>query len=97
MRTFDGVDEMEEWAKANPDKVSRKLVEAWRGVVENGVQSEVVFRCKPKQVPEPIDVIVEAGHESEALQTLLDEAVEREDYELASEIQELQEKLNTSS
>lgn len=97
MKEFDGVENMEEWAKTNPDKVSRKLVDAWRGVVEEDVQTEVVFQCHCKGAPEPLEVIVESGHESEALETLLREAVEREDYELAQEIQDLQEKLNSSS
>lgn len=97
IKTFDGVESMESWAKENPDEVSRRMVEAWREVIEDGKKTEIVFRCKQKQLSEPIEVVVESGFEGEALSTLLEEAIEREDYELAQEIQSLQEKVKSDS
>lgn len=97
IKTFDGVEKMKSWAEENPDKVSRRMVQGWREIIENEKAVEVVFRCKPKQFAEPVDVIVESGFEEEGLSTLLEEAVDREDYELAQKIHSLQEKVKLDS
>ena len=92
-KTFDDLDSMETWARSNQDKVSRLLLRAWREVIEEGKQNVVVISCSPDEYYEDMKIIVEKGEEEEALETLLQETVDREDYELAREITLLQDKI----
>jgi hypothetical protein len=92
-KVFQDLDKMETWAKDHPDKVSRHILKAWREIVEEDEETIVVVRCESEDYIEDMNIIVEKGEEEEALESLLDEAVEREDYELAKEIQSLQEKV----
>lgn len=91
--TFEDLDEMETWVKDNQDKVARHLLSAWQEVIEEEKESMVVVRASPKGYHEDMDIIVERDEAKEALDTLLDEAIEREDYEIAKEISSLQEKV----
>lgn len=96
-KVFEDLDNMEVWAQDHPDKVSRHLLRAWREVVEDGKQSVVVVRCSPEEYFEDMNIIVEEGEAEEALETLLQEAIDREDYEIARDITKLQDKLEKDS
>lgn len=92
-KQFDDLDSMEDWARKNPDEVSRHILKAWREVIEEGTESIVVVTCSPEEYYEDMNIIVEKGEEEEALETLLQEAIDREDYETAREITKLQDKI----
>lgn len=93
-KEFDDLDEMEVWAKENPDEVSRHILQAWREIIEGGAETLVVVRAQPEEYHEDMNIIVEQGEEKEALETLLQESIDREDYELARDITNLQDKLD---
>lgn len=94
-KTFTNFDEMETWATEHPDEVSRHILKAWREVIEGDKDVIIVVRCtNPAQYDRDMNIIVEKGEEEEALEALLQEAIDREDYEVAQEIQELQEKVD---
>lgn len=92
-KTFEDLDSMEDWARQNPNKVSRHLIRAWREVIEDGEENVTVISCSHDQYFEDMNIVVEKGEEEEALETLLQESIDREDYELAREITTLQDKI----
>lgn len=96
-KVFHDLDKMETWAEDHPDKVARHILKAWRQIIEEDEEVIVVVRCKSDEYLEDMNIIVEKGEEKEALESLLNESVDREDYELAQKIQELQEKVTDSS
>jgi len=96
-KVFHDLDKMETWAKDHPDKVARHILKAWRKIIEEDEEVIVVVKCKSDDYLEDMDIIVEKGEETEALESLLNEAVDREDYELAKEIKSLQEKVTDGS
>ena len=92
-KTFDDLDSMEDWARENPDKVSRHLLKAWREVIGGDKENVTVISCSDDHYFEDMNIVVEKGDEEEALETLLQESIDREDYELAREITTLQDKI----
>lgn len=93
-KTFESLDSMEKWAKENPGEVTRHLVKAWEKIIEEEKENIVVISCTPRNYQEEMNIVVEEGEEEESLNTLLEESVEREDYEAAKKIKDLQKKIN---
>jgi len=93
-KVFDDLDEMETWARENPNEVSRHILQAWREIIEGDAESLVIVKAQPDEYHEDMNIIVEEGEEEEALETLLQESIDREDYELARKITKLQDKLD---
>jgi hypothetical protein len=96
-KVFRSLDNLENWARENPDKVARHILKAWRKIVEGKKDFIVIIKCKSDDYLEDMNIIVEKGEEKEALESLLNESIEREDYELAKEIKSLQEKVTDGS
>lgn len=93
-KVFDDLEEMETWAKNSPGKVTRHLLSAWEKVIENeDLESVTVVRCQPDEYFEDMNIVVEQNEAEEALEELLQESIDREDYEAARDITKLQEKL----
>lgn len=93
-KVFDDLEEMETWAKNSPGKVTRHLLSAWEEVIENeDLESVTVVRCQPDEYFEDMNIVVEQNEAEEALEELLQESIDREDYEAARDITKLQEKL----
>jgi type II secretory pathway component PulF len=93
-KVFADLDEMETWVGQNQDEIARHILKAWREIIEEGTEQIVIVKAQPEEYHEDMNIIVEKGEEKEALETLLQEAIEREDYELAREITDLQEKVD---
>jgi len=91
---FQDLEEMETWTRENQDEIARHILKAWREIIEEGTEQIVIVKAQPEEYHEDMNIIVEKGEEKEALETLLQEAIEREDYELAREITDLQEKVD---
>ena len=93
-KVFQDLDDLEAYATNNQDEIARHILKAWREIIEEGTEQIVIVKAQPEEYHEDMNIIVEKGEEKEALETLLQEAIEREDYELAREITDLQEKVD---
>ena len=94
-KVFQSLEEMEAWTRENQDEIARHILKAWREIIEEDTEQIVIVKAKPEEYHEDMNIIVEKGEEEEALETLLQEAIDREDYELAREITNLQEKVGS--
>ena len=94
-KVFETLDDLDNWATANQGEVARHILKAWREIIEEGTEQIVIVKAQPEEYHEDMNIIVEKGEEEEALETLLQEAIDREDYELAREIADLQEKVDS--
>lgn len=92
-KVFEDLDEMEDWAENHPDKVTRHLLRAWEEIIEGDEDILTVIKCQPDEYFEDMDIVVEKHEAEVSLEQLLQESVEREDYEAAQRIKELQENL----
>jgi len=92
-KVFDDLDEMEDWAENRPAEVTRHLLEAWEEIIEGNEEIITISACRPEVYFEDLNIVVEEHEDEEALEQLLEESVEREDYEAAQRIKELQSKL----
>jgi type II secretory pathway component PulF len=94
-KVFDSLDQLDEWSENNANEIARHILKAWREIIEEGTEQIVIVKAQPEEYHEDMNIIVEKGEEKEALETLLQEAIDREDYELAREITDLQEKVDS--
>lgn len=92
-KVFEDLDNMEVWAEENPDDVTRHLLEAWEQIIEGEKETITVVTCKPDEYFEDMNIVVKEEEAEQALEELLQESIEREDYEAARDITALQEKL----
>lgn len=84
-KDFQSLEDLEQWVEGNPDEVGRHILDGWRHVLKNGINELPLVQCDEVKVTAKLNQ-AEAGVEA-----LMQSAIDREDYELAQQIKELQE------
>lgn len=84
-KNFESVEALERWLDDDPGEVSRHILRTWRHVLENEIDEHEIVQCDEVVVTAKLD------QAEEGIQALKKDAINREDYELAHQIKELQE------
>jgi len=84
-KQFKSLEDLEQWLEDNPDEVGRHILEGWRYMLENEIEEHLLIES------DEVTVTAELQRAEEGVQSLKQDAIDREDYELAQQIQRLQE------
>lgn len=87
-KRFPSLEDVDQWLENEPDEVGRHILNSWRYVLENEVDQHPIVRS------DEVTVTVKLHQAEEGIKALMQSAINREDYELAQDIKELQQEFD---